>query len=105
MSQPATWSNAVLRPGALFLVGDHKQAIYRFRSADVESYALAKSVIGKTKNGWLLAVTANFRSRPEIMRTSTAYFRTFSERRGSPASYRSLRPLRCRRCRSLLQQS
>ncbi|WP_420738121.1 UvrD-helicase domain-containing protein [Bradyrhizobium japonicum] len=66
-SQPATWSSAVLRPGALFIVGDPKQAIYRFRGADVESYALAKSVIAKAKNGCVLAITANFRSRPEVI--------------------------------------
>ena len=31
-----------LRPGALFLVGDPKQAIYRFRGADVNAYIGAR---------------------------------------------------------------
>ncbi|WP_225140392.1 UvrD-helicase domain-containing protein [Bradyrhizobium sp. NBAIM14] len=66
-SQPATWSSASLRPGALFLVGDPKQAIYRFRGADVESYALAKSVLGTAGNGCVLSITANFRSRPDVI--------------------------------------
>src|SRR5690606_18745988 len=62
-TRPTRWDMAQLRPGALFLVGDPKQAIYRFRGADIEAYALAKSVIAKSANGCLLAVTANFRSR------------------------------------------
>ena len=32
----------VLRAGALFLVGDPKQAIYRFRGADVNAYLGAR---------------------------------------------------------------
>ncbi len=83
-SQPETWSSAVLRPGALFLVGDPKQAIYRFRGADVESYALAKSVIAKAKNGCLLAVTANFRSRPEVIAHVNRVFQDVLGKAGQP---------------------
>jgi ATP-dependent exoDNAse (exonuclease V) beta subunit len=83
-SQPETWSSALLRPGALFLVGDPKQAIYRFRGADVESYALAKSVIAKAENGCLLAVTANFRSRPEIIAHVNRVFQDVLEKEGQP---------------------
>ena len=36
-----------LRPGALFLVGDPKQAIYRFRGADVNAYLAARTAIGE----------------------------------------------------------
>ena len=32
------WRTAVVRPGALFIVGDPKQSIYRFRRADVGVY-------------------------------------------------------------------
>ena len=32
------WTAFTLRPGALFLVGDPKQAIYRFRGADIAAY-------------------------------------------------------------------
>src|ERR1700730_5698370 len=35
-----------IRPGALFLVGDPKQAIYRFRGADVNAYIGARTAIG-----------------------------------------------------------
>ncbi|WP_246740226.1 exodeoxyribonuclease V subunit beta [Bradyrhizobium sp. LCT2] len=83
-SQPATWSSAVLRPGALFIVGDPKQAIYRFRGADVESYALAKSVIAKAKNGCVLAITANFRSRPEVIAHVNHVFQDILGKAGQP---------------------
>ena len=36
------WTGFRIRPGALFLVGDPKQAIYRFRGADVGAYVQAR---------------------------------------------------------------
>ena len=53
-----------LRPGALFLVGDPKQAIYRFRGADVNAYIGARTAIG---DEGLLKITANFRSVEPIL--------------------------------------
>ena len=38
----ADWTSFRIRPGALFLVGDPKQAIYRFRGADVAAYIRAE---------------------------------------------------------------
>ncbi len=54
----------ILRPGALFLVGDPKQAIYRFRGADVNAYLAARAAIGKNA---ILTITANFRSVKPIL--------------------------------------
>lgn len=56
--------NRVLRPGALFLVGDPKQAIYRFRGADVNAYLDARQAIGEEG---LLEIVANFRSLEPIL--------------------------------------
>ncbi|NSY46545.1 UvrD-helicase domain-containing protein [Agrobacterium tumefaciens] len=64
---PSQWHKAVLRKGSLFLVGDPKQAIYRFRGADVEAYRLAKEVMISSGNGEVIEVTANFRSRAQII--------------------------------------
>lgn len=83
-TRPARWQDAELRPGALFLVGDPKQAIYRFRGADIEAYALAKSVIAKSANGSLLAVTANFRSRFEVIEHVNRVFQEVLAKPGQP---------------------
>jgi ATP-dependent exoDNAse (exonuclease V) beta subunit len=53
-----------VRPGALFLVGDPKQAIYRFRGADVNAYVRAREAIGTDA---LVKITANFRSVEPIL--------------------------------------
>lgn len=53
-----------LRPGSLFLVGDPKQAIYRFRGADVNAYLQAREAIDKPS---LVNITANFRSVEPIL--------------------------------------
>lgn len=52
------------REGALFLVGDPKQAIYRFRGADVNAYLAARSAIGEKS---LLEIVVNFRSVEPIL--------------------------------------
>jgi ATP-dependent exoDNAse (exonuclease V) beta subunit len=48
-------------------VGDPKQAIYRFRGADIEAYKLARDLVAKQPSGAVLKVTANFRSRSAIV--------------------------------------
>lgn len=67
-----SWSEAALRPGALFVVGDPKQSIYRFRRADVETYEEARKAIERT--GAHLLLTANFRSLPAIAEFVNAHF-------------------------------
>jgi len=83
-TRPRRWQETQLRPGALFLVGDPKQAIYRFRGADIEAYALAKSIIAKAANGCLLAVTANFRSRAEVIEHVNLVFQDVLTKPGQP---------------------
>jgi ATP-dependent helicase/nuclease subunit A len=52
-------------PGKLFIVGDPKQSIYRFRKADVEIYERVKERL--VSSGARLAITQNFRSVPGIV--------------------------------------
>ncbi len=61
------WQDSALRAGALFLVGDPKQAIYRFRGADIGSYTQARAAIERLWPENIVHVTANFRSRPDIL--------------------------------------
>lgn len=62
------WQDSVLRAGALFMVGDPKQAIYRFRGADIGSYSQARAAVERQLPENIVQVTANFRSRPDILR-------------------------------------
>ncbi len=51
----------------IFLVGDPKQSIYRFRGADVRVFNRQKDEI-KKRNGEIYKLSKNFRSRPSILR-------------------------------------
>jgi ATP-dependent exoDNAse (exonuclease V) beta subunit len=62
-TRPDRWDEAKLRPGSLFLVGDPKQAIYRFRGADIGVYQQARDNVAGRSSGNIVQVTANFRSR------------------------------------------
>ena len=61
------WHQRHIRPGALFLVGDPKQAIYRFRGADVATYIMAKTALATRDPSSILEISANFRSQPPIL--------------------------------------
>ena len=58
------WRRVVPRPGALFVVGDPKQSIYRFRRADIQLYGWVKERFRDF--GEVLGLSTNFRSRPCI---------------------------------------
>jgi ATP-dependent helicase/nuclease subunit A len=51
-----------LDPEELFFVGDEFQSIYRFRHADVEVFRERRA-----QSGGVLALTRNYRSRPEVL--------------------------------------
>jgi ATP-dependent helicase/nuclease subunit A len=61
------WCEARPQPGKLFIVGDPKQAIYRFRGADVGTYWAVRNHLDRC-GGRVLQLTTNFRSIPEIQR-------------------------------------
>lgn len=50
----------------LYLVGDPKQSIYRFRGAEISVWNSVRGELGG--NGRLLDLTRNFRSQPEVIR-------------------------------------
>lgn len=52
--------------GRLFLVGDPKQSIYRFRGADVETYAAVRQELLNT-GGQVVPIFQNFRSQAAIL--------------------------------------
>lgn len=54
------WQKQLPRAGSLFIVGDPKQSIYRFRRADISTYNFVKQRISTC--GDVLQLTRNFRS-------------------------------------------
>lgn len=61
------WQHYRIRPGALFLVGDPKQAIYRFRGADVNAYMWARGAFNGQDPTSVLSISVNFRSAAPIL--------------------------------------
>ncbi len=55
------WRKCVPHPGSLFIVGDPKQSIYRFKNADVASFKNVRSLFNGD-NGEVVRLTSNFRS-------------------------------------------
>jgi CRISPR-associated exonuclease Cas4 len=70
------WHARRLLPGRLFMVGDPKQAIYRFRGADVATYRQAREVVERQFPGNVIRVTSNFRSCAQILRHVDRCFQT-----------------------------
>ncbi len=60
------WRACVPRPGSLFLVGDPKQSIYRFRRADIVTYNEVKGMV-VAAGGLLVRLTVNFRAAPSLV--------------------------------------
>ena len=59
------WHRCKPVPGSLFVVGDPKQSIYRFRRADIVTYSEVKRII--KQHGELVALTTNFRSQKPVI--------------------------------------
>ena len=91
------WTAFALRPGALFLVGDPKQAIYRFRGADIAAYVRAREAFRAQAADGVLSIATNFRSCAPIMEYVNARFETLlSEENGQPG-FQSLDPFQTAR--------
>lgn len=76
-SEPvAFWYQRRLLPGRLFMVGDPKQAIYRFRGADIATYRLARGAVEQQFPGNVIRVSSNFRSCDDILEHINRCFET-----------------------------
>jgi len=72
-SGPVDWREVQPRPGALFIVGDPKQSIYRFRRADIGTYRLVCDWL-EGKGAKHECLTTSFRATPRIQRLVNAAF-------------------------------
>lgn len=59
------WTACVPRDGSLFIVGDPKQSIYRFRGADVSSFLRVRGLF-EQGSGEVLMLSRNFRSTTKL---------------------------------------
>ncbi|MEJ5337637.1 MAG: UvrD-helicase domain-containing protein, partial [Thermus sp.] len=67
------WRKCVPLPGSLFVVGDPKQSIYRFRRADIQVYREVKARFQES-HGEILVLQSNFRSLPCLVEKINAHF-------------------------------
>jgi ATP-dependent helicase/nuclease subunit A len=89
------WQDVCLRPGKLFIVGDPKQAIYRFRRADLGIYFEVQGLI-VSGGGRELRIRQNFRSvEPVISWVNRVMGRLIGEGElPYQAAYQALEPSR-----------
>ena len=79
----ADWHEVSLLPGKLFIVGDPKQSIYRFRRADLKIYEEVKTLVRRC-GGEVLQLTANFRTVPSVISFINQRFREIFAGPGDP---------------------
>jgi ATP-dependent helicase/nuclease subunit A len=67
------WRKCRPVPGSLFVVGDPKQSIYRFRRADIVTYNRVREIILES-GGRVVPLTANFRTVKPVVEWGNAVF-------------------------------
>jgi ATP-dependent helicase/nuclease subunit A len=88
------WRQVRPLPGKLFMVGDPKQSIYRFRRADVALYQEVKRKI-VASGGALVELNVSFRAAPEIQQAVNAAFApVMSDESSTQAHYVPLAPFK-----------
>jgi ATP-dependent helicase/nuclease subunit A len=92
------WRDVTPAPGKLFVVGDPKQSIYRFRRADVGVYQEVKAML-RARGAAVLDLTSSFRAVPSIQRFLNAAFapRMVEDHVTLQAGYVPLAPYRAER--------
>ena len=68
------WDEVDVAPGHLFVVGDPKQSIYRFRRADIATFLRAAERFG-AEGGGVVELTANFRTVEPIIELGQPHLR------------------------------
>jgi ATP-dependent exoDNAse (exonuclease V) beta subunit len=94
----SAWRRATPAPGKLFVVGDPKQSIYRFRRADVGIYQEVKALL-RARGAAVLELTSSFRAVPSLQRMVNASFapRIVEDAKNLQAGYVPLTPVRAER--------
>ncbi len=89
------WRCVTPVPGKLFLVGDPKQSIYRFRRADVAIYEGTKRQLTE-RGAEIVRLTTSFRGLPSLQKAVNAAFEPIMRGSddGSQANYVALQPWR-----------
>lgn len=83
-NNPQDWTGFTIRPGSLFLVGDPKQAIYRFRGADIGAYVQARTAFTERDADGLVSISTNFRSCASILTFVNDRFEAILSADGQP---------------------
>ena len=86
------WRRVRPAPGKLFIVGDPRQSIYRFRRADVGVYQQVKTHL-QNRGVAVVALTTSFRAAPSIQRLVNRAFAPLMSRGGGPAPHAEYVPL------------
>jgi ATP-dependent exoDNAse (exonuclease V) beta subunit len=68
-----TWRDISPAPGKLFIVGDPKQSIYRFRRVDVGMYREVKELL-ENRGALCVQLTTSFRGVPSLQNAVNAAF-------------------------------
>jgi ATP-dependent helicase/nuclease subunit A len=88
------WRDAIPAPGRVFVVGDPKQSIYRFRGADIAAYEGFVSRLRET-GALVCDLTANFRSVPGVVHPVNETFAVaMKAEAGAQPEYKAIRPAR-----------
>jgi ATP-dependent helicase/nuclease subunit A len=90
------WERVAPVPGKLFVVGDPKQAIYRFRRADVGTYWRVKALLLAQPTSRLCHLSACFRLVPSLQHAINQAFEPVMQGQSAEqqADYVALQPVR-----------
>ena len=88
-SRPKEWRAVPPAAGKLFIVGDPKQSIYRFRRADIQQVERMQDAVGGSK----VLLSQNFRSLAPVLDWVNHLFDQWMEEGEAQVSYASLSPV------------